>query len=53
VVHQIDCALDARIGQYADFLAVEAVPFPAVEISVELKYKLGVYEIDKGVANIA
>ena len=53
VSHQISGALDSCIGQLAYLFAVEAVPPPAVELLIELKYEFGVYEVCKGVAHIA
>ena len=53
VIHQISGALDSCIGQLAYLFAVEAVPPPAVELLIELKYEFGVYEVCKGVAHIA
>lgn len=53
MVHEGSGALDAGVGEFADLLAVEAVPLAATELLVEVKDELGVDEVDEGVAHVA
>ena len=53
MVHQIGGALDAGVGELADFFAVEAVPASAVEFSVELVDEFGMDEVCEGVTDVA
>ena len=53
MVHQIGGALDAGVGELADFFAVEAVPASAVEFPVELEDEFCVDEVCEGVAHVA
>jgi hypothetical protein len=53
MIHKICGSLYPRIGQFADFLTVEAIPSPAAKLFVEFKDELGVNEFDKGIGHIA
>lgn len=53
MVHQVGGALDAGVGELADFFAVEAVPASAVEFPVELVDEFGVDEVCESVAHVA
>ena len=52
VVHEIDGALDAGIGQLANFLTIKPFPAASVERFVELNDKLGVCKVDEGIPHI-
>lgn len=52
VVPQSPRALDAGVGQRADFLAVEPAPLLAVELVVEPSDELRVDEVNESVADI-
>ena len=53
MIHEISRSLNPSICQLAYFLAIKTVPFTPVELFVKIKYKLGMYEIDKGIPHIA
>lgn len=52
MVFELGGALDASVAHLANFHWVELIPFPLMELSVEISNKLSVYEIEKGIANI-
>jgi len=52
MIHQVSGALDAGVGQLADFLAVEAVPPSTIELLIKLQDEFRMDEVDKGVAHI-
>ncbi len=53
VVHQIDSALDACIGKFANLFAIEAVPSASAEFPVELEDEARMGEVEEGVAHVA
>jgi len=53
VFNQLLFPLKSPVGDVADFVAVESLPFLAVQLRVEFQDADGVDEIDEGVADVA
>jgi len=52
VVHEIGCALDSCICEFAYFLAVISIPSSSIELLVEFKDELCVDKVGKCISHI-
>jgi hypothetical protein len=52
VVLELSGSLDPGVADLANFNGVEFVPFPLVEILIEISNELGMYKVKKSIANI-
>ena len=52
-IHQICCTLNSCICQLTYLLTVVAVPFPSIELVVELVNEFGVDEVSECIAHVA
>lgn len=53
VVLQLGSALDPRVANLTNFGRIELLPCPVVKLAVEVLDEFGVYEIEKGIADVA